>query len=199
MQHTVRPQGPFVSPHRRRDVHFTARVAPPLRRCGRARPPKQRARRPVAAAPPCCGRGRPPGGGAAMHPCHRPLYIETRETPKKLHPFCIFSKTFSCRGEMRMKSKRKRTAACRDDWAKADRNRAAVRREGWERAGRKRATPRTEAGQEWVLGPCTPERGGGPAPAPARSGFLPVDTLSPRPPCSFSPAKRAPRNESATA
>ena len=42
MQHTVRPQGPFVSPHRRRDVHFTARVAP-LRRCGRARPPKQRA------------------------------------------------------------------------------------------------------------------------------------------------------------
>ena len=47
-----------------------------------------------------------------------------------------------------MKSKRKRTAACRDDWAKADRNRAAVRREGWERAGRKRATHRTEAGQE---------------------------------------------------
>ena len=47
-----------------------------------------------------------------------------------------------------MKSKRKRTAACRDDWAKADRNRAAVRREGWERAGRKRTTPRTEAGQE---------------------------------------------------
>ena len=67
-----------------------------------------------------------------------------------------------------MKSKRKRTAACRDDWAKADGNRAAVRREGWERAGRKRATPRTEAGQEWVLGPCTPERGGG-----ARSGPRP--------------------------
>ena len=61
-----------------------------------------------------------------------------------------------------MKSKRKRTASCRDDWAKADGNRAAVRREGWERAGRKRATPRTEAGQERVLGPCTPERGGGP-------------------------------------
>ena len=50
-----------------------------------------------------------------------------------------------------MKSKRKRTAACRDDWAKADRNRAAVRREGWERAGRKRATHRTEAGQERTL------------------------------------------------
>ena len=86
-----------------------------------------------------------------------------------------------------MKSKRKRTAACRDDWAKADGNRAAVRREGWERAGRKRATPRTETGQEWMLGPCTPERGGGPAPAPARSGFLPVNNLSPRPPLQLFP------------
>lgn len=105
---------------------------------------------------PLLRQGPPAGhGGTIMHPCHSPpIYIDTRNA-QKLHPFCIFSKTFSCRGEMRMKSKRKRTAACRDDWAKADRNRAAVRREGWERAGRKRATPRTEAGQERTLSSCT--------------------------------------------
>ena len=110
----------------------TARVAPPLRRCGRARPPNSAQAR--CGGSPLLRQGPPAGhGGTIMHPCHSPpIYIDTRNA-QKVASILHFSKTFSCRGEMRMKSKRKRTAACRDDWAKADRNRAAVRREGWEK------------------------------------------------------------------
>ena len=98
MPHTVRPPGPFVSPHRRRDVHFTARVAPPLRRGGRARPPKQRAG-PVAAVLPAAAGGRPPdAAGQSCIPVTGPS-IDTRNAQKVASILHFFKNFFVPRGD----------------------------------------------------------------------------------------------------
>ena len=82
---TARAPEPSVSPRGRQFL-------PPGRGC--ATPQTARAQAPLRRFP-LLRQGPPAGrGGTTIHPCHRPLYIETRETPKKLHPFCIFSKKF---------------------------------------------------------------------------------------------------------
>ena len=77
----------------------TARVAPPLRRCGRARPPNSAQAR--CGGSPLLRQGPPAGhGGTIMHPCHSPpIYIDTRNAQKVASILHFFKNFFVPRGD----------------------------------------------------------------------------------------------------